>query len=639
MSEGTMASQNSLERENLLLERGAGPSADGIVNDLNDLEVDEEEHDSDESEALQPVDVICAPCSSKCTICCTLPFRKSTCYESDGVFWDEVSAWDWDGGLDGLAAQKHGRDQNTRVPFDIVKATVEATTKHLSQLKEQLIKTGLQKHYNQNYCGDSLSSARVVAPFDYSEIEFGNVLGVGGFSSVSEIVSIRLNTRASRRLHRIEDQSRQCVAKNVLYEMETDRSQGKKKSMNPSKSNDKRRQHRQLSTQFAVKHLRSKLITRAPEKFKRAAIDLVLEGQLLLLMDHPHIVRLHGWSVDGPKAYTTGDIRGFFLILDKLPISLEDRMLEWRNSLTKYQRQLKRQNSLQQKSSILSSWARRTLRVSKDEAVPKAPGKANAKILQLLFQRLQVALGLAQAVQYMHSKKLIHRDLKITNVGFDVHGQVRLFDFGLSRLLPSKKYTPTQSTGDICLIDDSVISTEGVGMMNDSFVMSRVGTKFYMAPEVRRKDPYGLPADVYSFGVILWELLTLSTPRDLYHHERDQLYKSGKEKGDASKLSSTSQRPKDGAGSWLPVCPCWPEGLRDLVNSSMSGNPEDRPTMTEVVITLQQHVDAMTGDAFEQEKFGIKHKDYNSRVDLSRVDLQWLDRVDGVSKAGAVGNT
>lgn len=632
-----MTSQNNLERGDIQLDGGVGLNPDILMNDLNDLEVDEEHQDSDELEDIQPADVLCSPCNSKCTICCTLPFRKSSCYESDGLFWDEVSPWDWDGGMDGLAAQRPGRDQNTRVPLDVVKTTVEATSKHLAQLKEQLIEAGIQKHYYQNYCGDSLTSVRVIAPFDYSELEFGNVLGVGGFSSVSEIVSIRSNARTSRRVHRIEDQSRQCVANNVLYEIETDRSQEKKKLSNVSKSNEKRRQHRQLSTQFAVKHLRSKLITRTPEKFKRAAIDLVLEGQLLLSMDHPHIVRLHGWSIDGPKAYTTGDIRGFFLILDKLPISLEDRMLEWRNSLTKYQRQFKRQNSIQQKSSILSSWARRTLRFSKQEDVPKTPGKVNVKILQLLLERLRVALGLAQAVQYMHSKKLIHRDLKIANVGFDVHGQVKLFDFGLSRLLPSKKYAPKQPSGDACVIDDPVILTEEVGMMNDSFVMSRVGTKFYMAPEVRRKDPYGLPADVYSFGVILWELLTLSTPRDLYHHERDQLYKSGKVKGDSSKLSSTSQQPKDGVGSWLPVCPCWPEGLRDLVNSSMSGNPEDRPTMTEVVITLQQHVDALTGDSFEQEKCGAKHKYYNSRVDLSRVDLQWLDRVENESKAGAVG--
>jgi serine/threonine protein kinase len=637
-SDGIMLSQNSPEGGDITSPCGAGVGAERVMNELKDFQVNEKGQDISEFEAMHPVDVIFTPFCSKCTICCTLPFRKSSAYESEGLFWDEVSAWDWDGGLDGLAAQKHSREHITRVPVDIAKTTVEATSKHLAQLKEQLMKAGLQKHYNQNYCGNSLTSARVIAPFDFSELEFGNVLGVGGFSSVSEIVSIRSNARTARRLHRIEDQSRQSVASNVLYEIETARQQEKKILSNLSKSSDKSRQHRQLGTQFAVKHLRSKLISRTPEKFKRAAIDLVLEGQLLLLMDHPHIVRLHGWSVDGPKAYTTGDIRGYFLILDKLPISLEDRMLEWRNSLTKYQRQFKRQNSLQQKSTILSSWARRTLRFSKEEGVPKAPVKANAMILQLLLERLRVALGLAQAVQYLHSKKIIHRDLKITNVGFDVHGQVKLFDFGLSRLLPLKTHALTQTTGDDSLVDKAIITTEEVGMMNDSYVMSRVGTKFYMAPEVRRKDPYGLPADVYSFGVILWEVLTLSTPRDLYHHERDQLYKSGKEKGDTSKLSSTSQRPKDGVGSWLPVCPCWPKGLRDLVHSSMSGNPEDRPTMAEIVVTLQQHVDALAGDAFDQQRYGTKHKEFNSRVDLSRVDLHWLDKVDNVGKAYAIGS-
>lgn len=632
-----MVSQSSLESEVVVRDEEVRHNSERIANDMNRLEINDEEQMNEKAEMVQPVDNWCTPCSSKCTTCCSLPFRKSSSYESEGLFWDEVSAWDWDGGLDGLAIQRKGRDQNTRVPFDIAKTTIEATTKHLEKLKEQLIEAGLQKYYNQNYCGDSLTSARVIAPFDISELELGNVLGVGGFSSVSEIISIRCNSRGSRRLHRLEDQSRRNVASNVLHEIDSDFPQEKKYVSNPSKSSDKSRQRRLLTTQYAVKHLRSKLVTRTPEKFKRAAIDLVLEGQLLLLMDHPHIVSLHGWSGDGPKAYASGDIRGFFLILDQLPVSLEDRMWDWRNMLIKYQRQFKRQNSLQQKSSIVASWARRALRRPKEEDTPKPLCKSSVDIQQLLLKRLQIALGIAQAVQYMHSKKLIHRDLKISNVGFDVHGQVKLFDFGLSRLLPLKKTTSENPTSDDGPVNDSVVTSMEAGMMNDTYVMSRVGTKFYMAPEVRRKEPYGLPADVYSFGVILWEILTLSTPRDLYHHERDQLYKSGKEK-DTSKLSSTSQRPKDGVGSWLPVCPCWPEGLKHLVNSSMSGKPEDRPSMEEVVTTLQQHIDALKDDAFEPVKCSANDKSTNSRVDLSLVDLQYLDKVEVVGTSSVVGS-
>jgi serine/threonine protein kinase len=599
------------------------------------LEENDDDESVDETDYVISVDVLFTPCCSKCTICCSLPFRRSPGFESEGIVWDDSSPWDWDGGLDGFVLQRNGRDQNTKLPADISRTTVEATSKHLTQLKEQLLKAGLQKHFNQNYCGDSISSTRLVAPLDFSELELGKVLGIGGFSSVSEISSIRLHSRGSRKFHTIEDQSRQHLSNNVLFNIEkTRRSMEKKKLSSSSTKNEKARQqqHGQLCTQYAVKHLRNKLVTRTPEKFKRAAIDLVLEGQLLLVLDHPHIVGLRGWSSDGPKGYASGDPRGFFLILDKLPVSLEDRMWEWRSKLLKYQRQLKRQNTVQQRTLLLSSWARRKLLGQKGDDVSAPPNKASMKIQNLLLERLRILYGLAQAVQFMHSKRLIHRDLKIANIGFDVHGEVKLFDFGLSRLLPTNKAAQTSPLLDAPLGGDSTVPTlvaGAAGVMTESFVMSRVGTKFYMAPEVRRKEPYSLPADVYSFGVILWEVLTLSTPRDVYQQERDRLLQAKNEKGDKSKTNTLQLPPvKDGSCSWLPVCPCWPVGLSGVVKSTMSSNPDERPTMEEILVVLQKHINALTDNTLTETQCYTKCKKSNSRVDLSRADLHWLDKVE-----------
>ena len=79
------------------------------------------------------------------------------------------------------------------------------------------------------------------------------------------------------------------------------------------------------------------------------------------------------------------------------------------------------------------------------------------------------------AIEYMHSRRNINRDLKMSNVGFDVRGDLKLFDFWLSRLLPPQ-------------------SEEVEG----GYIMSRVGTKSYVAREISRKEPYNLSADVYS---------------------------------------------------------------------------------------------------------------------------------------------
>ena len=116
------------------------------------------------------------PCNAKCKICCALPFRRSAKDdESEGILWDDASPWDWDGGLYDLVCQLNGRDQYPKLQSEIAKITVEATTKHLALMKDELIKAGLQKHYNQNYCGESLSSSRVIAPFDFAELEMGQL--------------------------------------------------------------------------------------------------------------------------------------------------------------------------------------------------------------------------------------------------------------------------------------------------------------------------------------------------------------------------------------------------------------------------------------------------------------------------------
>ncbi|KAF9680964.1 hypothetical protein SADUNF_Sadunf06G0176300 [Salix dunnii] len=97
--------------------------------------------------------------------------------------------------------------------------------------------------------------------------------------------------------------------------------------------------------------------------------------------------------------------------------------------------------------------------------------------------RVIVALEIAQAMQYLHEHKpkVIHRDLKPSNIFLDDSNHVRVADFGHARFL-----------------DDSE--------------MALTGTYVYMAPEVIRCEPYNEKSDVYSFAVILNELVTGNYP-------------------------------------------------------------------------------------------------------------------------------
>lgn len=94
--------------------------------------------------------------------------------------------------------------------------------------------------------------------------------------------------------------------------------------------------------------------------------------------------------------------------------------------------------------------------------------------------RLRLALQAARALEYIHSRKIVHRDVKPENMHVDKLDKLRLMDFGIAK-------------------------ADGVNMGKPGVA---IGTPFYMSPEqVLGRQPT-LQADVYSFGVMLYELLT-----------------------------------------------------------------------------------------------------------------------------------
>jgi len=99
-------------------------------------------------------------------------------------------------------------------------------------------------------------------------------------------------------------------------------------------------------------------------------------------------------------------------------------------------------------------------------------------------KKVRISIDLAKAMLFLHSKKIIHRDLKSKNILLDEHGKIRLCDFGFARMTESKRNKH----------------------------MTMCGTEGWVAPEILLGMSYDTSCDVFSYGVVVAELITGKKP-------------------------------------------------------------------------------------------------------------------------------
>jgi TPR repeat protein/serine/threonine protein kinase len=159
--------------------------------------------------------------------------------------------------------------------------------------------------------------------------------------------------------------------------------------------------------------------------------------------------------------------------------------------------------------------------------------------------RWQIAMDIEKGLAYLHSKEILHRDLKSLNVLLDSHYHAKIGDFGLSRIKVSSQSTAT--------------STKGGG----------AGTTRWRAPEVFKRGVKPDKAqDIYSSGMVLWELASRQLP---YADAADDLTAMG--------------WIKDGEKETIPDdCP---KEFGDIILSSWQP-PETRPTAVDLINALQK---------------------------------------------------
>ncbi|XP_015509482.1 mitogen-activated protein kinase kinase kinase 12 isoform X1 [Neodiprion virginianus] len=148
------------------------------------------------------------------------------------------------------------------------------------------------------------------------------------------------------------------------------------------------------------------------------------------------------------------------------------------------------------------------------------------------------ARQIAAGMHYLHSHKIIHRDLKSPNVLIGRGEVVKISDFGTSR-------------------EWNEISTR----------MSFAGTVAWMAPEIIRSEPCSEKVDIWSYGVVLWELLSGEIP-----------YKDVDSSAIIWGVGNNSLH--------LPIPASCPEGFRLLVKQCWAAKPRNRPSFKNILIHL-----------------------------------------------------
>src|SRR5262249_21149498 len=110
-----------------------------------------------------------------------------------------------------------------------------------------------------------------------------------------------------------------------------------------------------------------------------------------------------------------------------------------------------------------------------------------------LRKALDIALQIVDGMAAAHQAGIVHRDLKPPNIMVRPDGRVKILDFGLAKHMRETKASSEDQ------------ETEAMSLTAEGAV---VGTAYYMSPEQARGKPVDKRSDVFSFGIILYEMLS-----------------------------------------------------------------------------------------------------------------------------------